>query len=71
VASSEPREASGLVLEQHGAAPHRVRLLVDAPGPGEVRVKMTAAGICQTDVAAVGDARTVPLLLGHEGAGIV
>src|SRR5437764_7594382 len=43
------------------------------PGPGEVLVEMQAAGVCHSDLhPARGDwpAKT-PLVLGHEGAGIV
>ena len=46
---------------------------LDAPGPGEVLVEMKAAGVCHSDLhPARGDwpAKT-PLVLGHEGAGIV
>src|SRR5947208_11965925 len=46
---------------------------LDAPGPGEVLVEIKAAGVCQSDLhPARGDwpIRT-PLVLGHEGAGIV
>jgi S-(hydroxymethyl)glutathione dehydrogenase/alcohol dehydrogenase len=32
---------------------------------------MLAAGVCHTDLAAVRDARTVPVVLGHEGVGVV
>src|SRR5690349_7266279 len=46
---------------------------LDAPGPGEVLVEIKAAGVCHSDLhPARGDwpIRT-PLVLGHEGAGIV
>jgi Zn-dependent alcohol dehydrogenase len=46
---------------------------LDAPGPGEVLVEIKAAGVCHSDLhPARGDwpAKT-PLVLGHEGAGIV
>lgn len=42
---------------------------VDAPGPGEVRVALAAAGVCHTDHAAL--RWPGPLVLGHEGAGYV
>jgi len=42
---------------------------VDAPGPGEVRVALAAAGVCHTDHAALH--WPGPLVLGHEGAGHV
>src|SRR6266571_4151170 len=46
---------------------------LDAPGPGEVLVELRAAGVCQSDLhPARGDWPTrPPLVLGHEGAGIV
>ena len=46
---------------------------LDAPGPGEVLVELQAAGVCHSDLhPARGDwpAKT-PIVLGHEGAGIV
>jgi Zn-dependent alcohol dehydrogenase len=48
-------------------------LALAAPGPGEVRVRIEAAGVCHSDLHYThGDltCRT-PIVLGHEGAGIV
>jgi len=42
---------------------------VRAPQAGEVRVRLTAAGICHTDHASLH--WPGPLVLGHEGAGVV
>jgi S-(hydroxymethyl)glutathione dehydrogenase/alcohol dehydrogenase len=44
-----------------------------APGPGEVLVEIKAAGVCHSDLHAInGDwPMKVPLVPGHEGAGIV
>lgn len=44
-------------------------IVEDDPGPGEVRVRLAAAGLCHTDVASLRWA--APLVLGHEGAGHV
>lgn len=43
------------------------------PGPGEVVVRVRAAGVCQTDLSlAKGKfGQTMPVILGHEGAGEV
>jgi S-(hydroxymethyl)glutathione dehydrogenase / alcohol dehydrogenase len=43
------------------------------PGPGEVRVKITAAGVCHSDLhVRRGDWDVpVPLVMGHEGSGVV
>ncbi len=43
------------------------------PGPGEVRVRLHAAGVCHSDLHVMkGDQpMNMPIILGHEGAGIV
>lgn len=43
------------------------------PGPGELRVKIAAAGLCHSDLSVInGDRpRDLPLALGHEAAGVV
>jgi S-(hydroxymethyl)glutathione dehydrogenase/alcohol dehydrogenase len=43
------------------------------PGPGQVRVRLAAAGVCHSDLSlATGTLRQpVPAVLGHEGAGTV
>lgn len=48
-------------------------LELDAPGPGEVLVRIEAAGLCHSDLSVVnGDrVRPMPMALGHEGTGIV
>ena len=46
---------------------------LDPPGPGEVLVKIAAAGLCHSDLSVInGDRpRPVPMALGHEAAGVV
>lgn len=61
--------ARALVLERLGEAPSLEEVEVPEPGPGEVRVRMLAAGVCHTDLAAVRDSFAAPIVLGHEGAG--
>jgi S-(hydroxymethyl)glutathione dehydrogenase/alcohol dehydrogenase len=48
-------------------------LQVRDPGPGEVRVAISAAGLCHSDLSVVDGTIPfpVPVVLGHEGAGIV
>ena len=43
------------------------------PGPGEVLIKIAAAGLCHSDLSVInGDRpRPMPMALGHEAAGIV
>jgi S-(hydroxymethyl)mycothiol dehydrogenase len=46
---------------------------VDPPGPSEVAVRIEASGVCHSDLHVVqhGWAHRLPVLLGHEGAGVV
>ncbi len=46
---------------------------LDPPGPGEVLVKIRAAGLCHSDLSVInGDRpRPVPMALGHEASGTV
>jgi alcohol dehydrogenase len=48
-------------------------LTLDGPGPGEVLVKIEAAGLCHSDLSVInGDRpRPLPMVLGHEAAGRV
>jgi len=46
---------------------------LEAPGPGEILVRMGAAGLCHSDLSVInGDRpRPTPMALGHEAAGVV
>lgn len=50
-----------------------VEVELDPPGPGEVLVRMRAAGLCHSDLSVInGDRpRPLPMAIGHEGAGEV
>jgi len=59
-----------------GSAPEIVEIDTPEPGPGQVRLKVTAAGLCHSDSFIMGlpadqYAYGLPLTLGHEGAGTV
>ena len=59
-----------------GKPPEIREVPVPEPGPGEVLLKMTAAGVCHSDeyymsLPAEKFMFELPLTLGHEGAGIV
>ncbi|MCD0446800.1 NAD(P)-dependent alcohol dehydrogenase [Glycomyces sp. A-F 0318] len=59
-----------------GAAPEVVEIPRPEPKPGEVLLKVTAAGVCHSDIAVMswpeqGFPYRLPLTLGHEGAGTV
>ncbi|MFF3876607.1 NAD(P)-dependent alcohol dehydrogenase [Streptomyces sp. NPDC001978] len=46
---------------------------LEEPGPGEVQVRMVATGICHTDALVRDEVypTPMPVVLGHEGAGVV
>jgi S-(hydroxymethyl)glutathione dehydrogenase/alcohol dehydrogenase len=53
-----------------------VTVEVRAPGRGEVRIEMVAAALCHTDVMALyggvaGHSMPTPVVVGHEGSGVV
>ena len=61
------------VLERTGGPLHVAELELAAPGAGEVLVRLHASGVCHSDQNAVdgtAEARC-PVVLGHEGAGVV
>jgi alcohol dehydrogenase len=49
------------------------RLTLLPPGPGEVLVEVASAGLCHSDLSVVDGVRPrpVPMVLGHEAAGVV
>ncbi|WP_198085995.1 zinc-dependent alcohol dehydrogenase family protein [Variovorax sp. E3] len=69
------------VLERMGAAPPyadsrplAIRTVeLTPPGPGEVLIRVGAAGLCHSDLSVInGDRpRPMPMALGHEAAGVV
>ena len=64
----------GVVYAEPGARPAVEEITVEEPGPGEVRVRVEACGVCHTDLHVVetdGWGLRFPILLGHEGAGRV
>jgi S-(hydroxymethyl)glutathione dehydrogenase/alcohol dehydrogenase len=62
-----------VVLESSGARPALRDVELAAPKTGEVEVTIAAAGVCHSDLHVVnGDWEVpMPLVLGHEGAGVV
>jgi S-(hydroxymethyl)glutathione dehydrogenase/alcohol dehydrogenase len=62
-----------VVLEEYGSLP-TVKEVEPLPlGPHEVRVQTGASGVCHSDLSAVHGqySYTLPILMGHEGAGTV
>jgi Zn-dependent alcohol dehydrogenase len=63
----------GVVLSEPGRVALE-EIAVDAPGPGEVLVRIDATGVCHSDLHVIqedGWGHPLPVLLGHEGAGTV
>jgi Zn-dependent alcohol dehydrogenase len=61
------------VLSQSKAPLELMELDVEPPGPGEVLVRMAAAGVCHSDLSVLQGrlVNPMPVVLGHEGAGTV
>lgn len=80
-ATTQTRTIQGAVLERSGvqlpysqSQPIRVsELQLDPPGTGELLIRITAAGICHSDLSVVNNdrPRPLPMLLGHEAAGVI
>lgn len=65
--------ARAAVLERPGEATVIEELDLAEPGPGEVRARMLASGVCHSDLH-VRDGewdRPGPIVIGHEGAGVI
>ena len=61
------------VLRCAGVGPEMEDVDLDAPHPGEVRVRVEAAGVCHTELHYISGEIPCPLpiVLGHEGVGVV
>ena len=68
-----PHNARAAVLHAFGENHEIVEISLRDPGPGEVLVAVSAAGVCHSDVGQADGEWDFPLpaVLGHEGAGIV
>ncbi|MBP7764887.1 MAG: NAD(P)-dependent alcohol dehydrogenase [Syntrophaceae bacterium] len=62
---------SAAVLREKGQPFLQEELDLDEPRPDEILVRIAAAGICHTDVTVRNNPLVLPVVLGHEGAGIV
>ena len=68
-----PIDGLGVVSRAAGEPALVEDIVIDDPGPGEVLVRIQASGVCHTDLHyKLGNITDeYPILLGHEGAGIV
>jgi Zn-dependent alcohol dehydrogenase len=67
------RKAKAVVCREHNKAVAVEEISVGAPKRGEALVRLGACGVCHSDLSAVTGtiALPLPLVLGHEGAGVV
>ena len=72
--STEPIAVRAAVLREPGRPVEIETIRLDPPRAGEVQVRVAAAGVCHSDVhladGVLGAGRW-PMVLGHEGAGLV
>jgi len=70
-----PEKQMAQVIEKTGGPVEFKEIPVPKPGPDEVLINIKFSGVCHTDLHAVnGDwplATKLPLVGGHEGAGVV
>ncbi|MFE3024680.1 zinc-binding dehydrogenase [Nocardia tengchongensis] len=71
-ADSRPVRIDAVVLDEDGRVVVK-KVDLAPPGPGEVRVRVAAAGVCHSDLHVTAGAWQVPrpVVLGHEGSGVV
>lgn len=70
----EPIPTRAAVWRSAGAPGAVEAVLLDPPGPGEVLVRVAAAGVCHSDLHQADGhlgGELFPTVLGHEGAGLV
>jgi S-(hydroxymethyl)glutathione dehydrogenase/alcohol dehydrogenase len=66
--------AQAVVVRSVADGPRLEEIEVDPPGPGEVLVRVAASGICGSDLHILHGRSVIdsfPMVLGHEGAGVV
>jgi S-(hydroxymethyl)glutathione dehydrogenase/alcohol dehydrogenase len=61
------------VLTKQGGRLEVMDISLGDPGPGQVKVRVAAAGVCHSDLSLANGTlmQEVPAVLGHEGAGVV
>ena len=66
-------QARAAVLYEVGGSPKVEEIDLASPGAGQVRVQLGATGVCHSDLSLSNGKMTSPLpvILGHEGAGVI
>ncbi len=67
------RKARAVLCREHNKPVVVEEVTIDSPKRGEVLVRLGACGVCHSDLSAITGtiALPLPLVLGHEGAGVV
>ncbi len=67
------QKISAAVFRDDSLTPSIEELELAGPGPGEVLVRLVATGVCHTDLKVAGPSGMSPrpVVLGHEGSGVV
>lgn len=70
---SKPIDVKVAVVREPGGNLHLENARLEPPRPTEVRVRVVATGVCHTDMVVRDQLfpAPLPLILGHEGAGVV
>ena len=66
--------AQAVVVRNVADGPRLEEIEIDPPGPGELMVRVAASGICGSDLHILHGRSVIdsfPMVLGHEGAGVV
>ena len=71
--NAQPLTVQVAVLREAGAPLQIESATLGAPAPTEVRVRVVATGVCHTDMVVRDQLfpTPLPIVLGHEGAGVV
>ncbi len=69
--SMPTQSITAAVLRAPGREPVLEPLTLEGPRPGEVLVRIAASGVCHTDIGFLDSGASGPVILGHEGAGVV
>lgn len=64
-------EIRAAVLREKGQPFEVERLDIDDPRPDEILVRIVGTGVCHTDITVQSNPVVMPVVLGHEGAGVV
>ena len=71
--SQETRMAKAVIIRETGKLVSVERIEVGGPRQGEITMRLVACGVCHSDLSATNGTipYPMPMVLGHEGAGIV